>query len=297
MLMRSPAVKLESGSWAQAGRRNRGGGPFFESVLFFRALRAFGRVPASLLQYSLIFRHLFTKKENAIMRIHTIEHVPFEGPGAIARYARTRGHALARTRIFDREPLPPLDEADLIVIMGGPMSVHDEDRLPWLVEEKRYLCRAIDAGARCFGVCLGAQLLAEALGGRVGPNHGREIGWFPVRLTPEGAASPIFAGLGDEFAAFHWHGETFSIPPGATWAAESDACRHQAFEARGRIVGLQFHLETTAENMELLISHCSDELEPSGAFVQSPEEMRARRALADSTWPLLCKILDNLMEA
>ena len=229
------------------------------------------------------------------MRIHTIEHVQFEGPGAIVRYAEARGHALTRTRLFLREPLPAIEDVDLLVIMGGPMSVHDEDRFDWLREEKRYLGQAVDAGARLFGVCLGAQLLAEVLGGSVTSNNGREIGWFPVRLTAQGAKSPLFSGLGSEFPAFHWHGETFSIPPGAVCVAESDACRHQAFEARGRIVGLQFHLETTPESMELLIANCADELEPRTGFVQSAGEMRARQELAASTQKLLFQLLDNLM--
>jgi GMP synthase-like glutamine amidotransferase len=229
------------------------------------------------------------------MRIHTIEHVPFEGPGAIAQYALDRGHALTRTPIYLGAPLPALEEVDLIVIMGGPMSVHDEDRLDWLRTEKRYLRQAVDAGTRLLGVCLGAQLLAEVLGGRVMPNDGREIGWFPVRLTAAGADSSLFSGFGPEFPAFHWHGETFSIPPGAAWVAESDACRHQAFEARGRIVGLQFHLETTPESMEQLIANCADELEPRTGFMQTADEMRARQKLTASTWPLLFGLLDNLM--
>lgn len=229
------------------------------------------------------------------MRIHTIEHVPFEGPGAIAQYAGARGHVLTRTRLFIREPLPVIEEVDLFVIMGGPMSVHDEDRFQWLREEKRFLSKAVDAGARMLGICLGAQLLAEVLGGEVSPGNCREIGWFPVSLTTAGARSPLFAGFGSEFPAFHWHGETFSIPPGATWIAESSACRHQAYEAHGRIVGLQFHLETTPESMEQLIANCADELAHRTVFMQSPEEMRARQELTASTWTHLFGLLDNLM--
>lgn len=229
------------------------------------------------------------------MRMHTIEHVPFEGPGAIADFAAQGGHELSRTRLYLGEPLPDIGATDLLVVMGGPMSVHDEDAIAWLGEEKRFLRRAVDAGKRVLGVCLGAQLLAEVLGGEVTRNAQREIGWFPVRLTAGGAASPIFAGFAEEFPAFHWHGETFSIPPGATALAASDACAHQAFEAFGRIVGLQFHLETTPESMELLIGNCADELTPAAAFVQSAETMRARRDLAPVVQKMLFRLLDNLM--
>lgn len=208
------------------------------------------------------------------MRIRTIEHVPFEGPGAITRFAARRGHGLERTRIFAGDPLPALDDLDFLIVLGGPMSVHDQDRFPWLSAEKRFVRQAAEAGRRVLGICLGAQILAEVLGGTVTGNPRREIGWGQVRLTSEGRAAPCFEGFPAEFAAFHWHGETFSIPPGASRLAGSEACANQAFCQGSRLVGLQFHLETTAENMELLIENCADELVP-GPFVQSPEEMRA----------------------
>ncbi len=216
------------------------------------------------------------------MRIHTIEHVPFEGPGAIAVYAEKGGHTLTRTRIFAGESLPQPDAIDLLAVMGGPMSVHDAAILPWLQEEKAYLREAVRTRLPILGVCLGAQLLAEVLGGHVTRCPSREIGWHPVRITPGGKTTSQFVNFPKKFPAFHWHGETFTIPPGATWAAESDGCAHQAFVARDRIVGLQFHLETLPENMELLITHCGDELVPQTAFVQAPEDMRTHAGTSDT---------------
>ena len=155
------------------------------------------------------------------------------------------------------------------------MSVHDEDRYPWLVAEKRCIAAAINAGKTVVGVCLGAQLIAEVLGARVRRNEHREIGWFPVRKV-SGAPQPgVAAAFPPEIEAFHWHGDTFGLPAGAIHLARSDACEHQAFVYQERVLALQFHLETTRAAAAALIENCGDELTP-GPFVQTPAEMLAR---------------------
>ncbi|MGE4298876.1 MAG: type 1 glutamine amidotransferase [Desulfovibrionaceae bacterium] len=230
------------------------------------------------------------------MRIHTIEHVPFEGPAGIAAHAATHGHPLHRTRLYAGDAFPALDSFDLLAVMGGPMSVHDTLQFPWLAREKTFLRQAVDAGRAVLGICLGAQLLAESLGGAVTRSPQPEIGWHPVTLTPDAAASPAFAGLPSAFTAFHWHGETFSIPPGATHLASSAACAHQAFAVDGRLVGLQFHFETTAESMERLITHCAGEIIP-GPHVHTPDQMRAAPGATDALRalpPLLDTLLRNM---
>ena len=176
------------------------------------------------------------------MRIHCIQHVPFEGPAAVKDWALERGHVLSRTALYDNESLPAMDEFDWLIVMGGPMGVYDEDMYPWLAAEKRFIGRSIAEGHTVLGICLGAQLMAAALGGTVRANARREIGWFPVRLLPEAGRIPAFARLPREFDAFHWHGDTFGIPPGAVRAAESDACPAQAFSYNDRVIGLQFPL-------------------------------------------------------
>lgn len=227
------------------------------------------------------------------MRIHSIEHVDFEGPAAIGLWAAERGHSLARTRIFAGEPMPQPAEYDLLVLMGGPMSVHDELEFPWLAEEKGLVRRAVAAGRGVFGVCLGAQMLSEVLGGSVSPNPRKEIGWHTVRLTPWALGNPAFAGLPGQFTAFHWHGETFSIPRGASCLAESDACATQAFALGARLVGLQFHVETTAESMEALLTGAAEDITP-GPSVQTAEQMRAGAGNLAGLRPLMDKILDNM---
>ena len=227
------------------------------------------------------------------MRIRSIEHVPFEDPAGIALWAAERGHALTRTRIYAGDQLPGPNDFDLLAVMGGPMSVHDELEFPWLASEKACLKQAVARGRSVLGVCLGAQMLSEVLGGEVTKNAFREIGWHPVRLTPWGATNPAFAGMPQEFPAFHWHGETFSVPRGASLVASSDACVDQAFAVGGKLVGLQFHFETTAESMEKLIANGAEDI-VEGPYVQTPEQMRAGIGHLEGLKVMLHTLLDNM---
>lgn len=221
------------------------------------------------------------------MRVHWLQHVPFEGLGSIAPWLADRGHTLAVSRLHAGDPLPEPADYDWLIVMGGPMNVDEEDRYPWLTAEKRCLARALAAGRRVLGICLGAQLMARALGAPVTPGE-REIGWFDVTLTGAASRSPLFADFPPRFAAFHWHGDRFAIPPGAAHAAVSEACATQAFVYGERAVGLQFHLETTADSAAALIDHCADEL------VDSPTVQSAGQMLAD---PGRFADLNRLMDA
>ena len=211
------------------------------------------------------------------MKIHTLQHVPFEGPANFGEWFARRGHTMTSTLLYERGmALPALESFDFLLIMGGPMSVNDESEFPWLVDEKRFVEKAVNAGKTVVGVCLGAQLIANVLGSRVYRNREKEIGWFPVRLTEEGIRSRSFKGFSSEFTAFHWHGETFDIPSGAALLAESVACVNQAFEYDGRVVGLQFHPETNEHSVGKLIENCGDEIKPA-RHIQSAEEMMESR--------------------
>ncbi len=205
------------------------------------------------------------------MRIHYLQHVPFEDLANIEAWARKKGHEVSGTMLFSDEPLPGPDEFDWLVIMGGPMNVYEDDLYPWLIREKEFIRRAMADDKVVLGICLGAQLMAEILGARVCRNNYREIGWFHVKLTPEALSSMVFSVLPEEFVAFHWHGDTFEIPPGAVRMAESQACKNQAFQI-GRSVGLQFHLESSMDSIDHLILNCSDELVES-RYVQRPMEL------------------------
>jgi GMP synthase-like glutamine amidotransferase len=211
------------------------------------------------------------------MKIRCLQHVPFEGPAGIGDWARARGHALAVTHLHAGEPLPDPAGFDWLVVMGGPMGVGDTGVHPWLAPEKDLIRQAIAAGRTLVGVCLGAQLIAEALGARVYRNPEKEIGWMPVTLTEAGRASPVLGFLPPDIEVFHWHGDTFELPAGAVHLAASGACAHQAFLYGERVLGLQFHLESTAESVAALIHHCADELVPA-PHVQDAQRMLAATA-------------------
>lgn len=206
------------------------------------------------------------------MKVHVLQHVPFEDIGSMAPWLAAREATVSYTRFFDADTLPPPDGFDLVIAMGGPMSVNDEALLPWLKAEKRFLHEVIAAGTAVIGVCLGAQLLASALGARVYRNREREIGWFDIEGRAAGAGLFRFPDLA---TVFHWHGETFELPPGATHLASSAACDNQAFQLGERVIGMQFHVETTPESAEALIAHCGNELDGGGAFVQDAAALRA----------------------
>ncbi len=231
------------------------------------------------------------------MRWYYLQHVPFEGPGYLARWAHEQGHEITPVTLWQGDSFPQLGDFDGLFVLGGPMNVDEEARYPWLAAEKIFLREAAAAGKAILGVCLGAQLLSVVLGGSVASNSGKEIGWYPVRLTRVGRAHALFRDFPAEFTAFHWHGDRFAIPPGGALTAESVACPHQAFVMGERVVGLQFHLEMTGESVASLIRHCPLDL-AAGPWVQTPKDLYAglEPTMAESH-RLLGTLLSRLGEA
>jgi GMP synthase-like glutamine amidotransferase len=218
------------------------------------------------------------------MRAHCLQHVPFEGLGCIEPWLVAARYEITYTRLFEAAELPEPGAVDLLVALGGPMSVNDEGEFPWLAPEKRFIRRAIEAGTPVLGICLGAQLIASALGARISRNREKEIGWFSVEAIPaEGAGLFRFPPSAE---VFHWHGETFDLPPGAIRLARSAGCENQAFQLGRSMLALQFHLETTPAAARAMVEHGGAELQPA-RYVQSateilaatPEKYRAINAL------------------
>lgn len=230
------------------------------------------------------------------MRVHIIQHVALEGPGAISQWARERGHSISVTEQFTRGTLPAVGDFDFLVIMGGPMSANDGAQFDWLAGEKQLIEEALGEEKAILGVCLGAQLLAQVLGARVYPHTQKEIGWFPVHLTLEAERSRLFSGLPARMTVLHWHGETFDLPEGAVLLAKSKWCRNQAFELDGRVLGLQFHLEVQPQGLERLIEKSAAGLTRAAA-VQTAAEIRASAHLAHTLRPTLYTVLDRLAAA
>ncbi|MDR3763129.1 MAG: amidotransferase [Acidobacteriota bacterium] len=228
------------------------------------------------------------------MRVHILQHVEFEGPAEIAAWALAGGHAVAFTHLWRNDPLSTVHDFDLLVVLGGPMSVNDEGALPWLVAEKRVVREAIAAGKALLGVCLGAQMIANVLGARVYPGPQKEIGWSPVHRVSQAGAGAVLPG---EFTPLHWHGETFDLPLGAELLASTDAVPHQAFQFGRRVVGLQFHLEATPESVSGLAVHCASEIEQGKPGQQTVAEIVEQAPRASRlTHPLQHNLLDYLSE-
>lgn len=226
------------------------------------------------------------------MRLHCLQHVPFEGPAAIADWCAARGHALLGVHPYRGERFPAPESVEALAVMGGPMSANDDATLAWLVDEKRFVERVLRAGRPILGVCLGAQILASVLGARVYRAQQREIGWWPLRVRPEARAGTPLAGWPETLVPLHWHGETFDLPAGAIHLAETDVCPHQAF-AHGRALGLQFHAEATPESVAEISTACAQEI-GSGRFEQPAVAIRAQAAHCAALRPLLFSALDAL---
>ncbi|MDP3103027.1 MAG: type 1 glutamine amidotransferase [Candidatus Methanoperedens sp.] len=226
------------------------------------------------------------------MRIHSIEHEKFEGLANIEVWAKNGGHSISRTLLFNGEELPDITDIDWLVIMGGSMNIYEEEKYPWLRDEKNFIAQAIAGKKIVLGICLGAQLIADVLGRKISKNKHKEIGWFPLTLTKEGRTSPIFGSFPPQFTAVHWHGDTFDIPHGATRIAQSEACANQAFEY-GRTIGLQFHLEYSAKSIYLMFRNCADEI-VEGRYIQKPDEIISQNKNVVETQRLLNLLLDNM---
>lgn len=180
------------------------------------------------------------------MDVLVLQHIACEPPGVFEDVLGERGASLHRVELDEGEPLPDWRTYDAIVAMGGPMSVNDDETLPWLTGEKRAIGEAVRAGTPYWGVCLGVQLLAASLGARVYPGPEPEVGILPVELTEEARADPVFAGAPDPMASLQWHGDTFDLPLGAVRLASSPAYPNQAFRYE-KAYGVQFHLEVSPE--------------------------------------------------
>ncbi|MGV8838406.1 type 1 glutamine amidotransferase [Cellvibrio sp.] len=208
------------------------------------------------------------------MRIHSLQHVPFEDIGSMASDFRTRGYALTTTHWYRGDLAPAVSDFDALVVMGGPMGIYDEAIYPWLADEKILIKETIAAGKIVLGVCLGAQLIADVLGGKVTRNPHKEIGWLPIIINPTAAIHPIAQVFARYPNVFHWHGDTFALPPGAVHLASSEGCANQAYVFQDQVYGFQFHLETTPASARALIEHCAEDIDGS-RYTQSAQTILA----------------------
>jgi GMP synthase-like glutamine amidotransferase len=225
------------------------------------------------------------------MKVLALKHFEFDDTMALEDWASHGGHQL---QIVD--PSQGLNEAwlgttELLVVLGGPMSAYDDAKLDWLAPEKRFITQAIEQDKKIFGICLGAQILAEILGGSVYRHSVKEIGWHCIMRTSE--QHPWLEGMPSEFHSFQWHGDTYVLPAGARRLAESEACGQQAFAWGDRILGLQFHLETTPACIEQMLTRWSNELVPA-PYVQDSTRIRSETSRSMTSFRMLHTILDRI---
>lgn len=215
------------------------------------------------------------------MHIHFIIHEHFEAPGAYEIWGKSRGCSLSYTRVYQGDPLPEeLGGTDLLIIMGGPQSpATTREECPWFdaQAEKALISRAIEEGKTVIGVCLGSQLIGEALGAAFCHSPEKEIGKFPVRLTDAGKANPLFEGFSSVLNVGHWHNDMPGLTPQAKVLAYSEGCPRQIVQYSERVYGFQCHMELTPEVVELLIEHSQNDLRRAGEFrfVETAEKLRS----------------------
>nr|WP_319398300.1 amidotransferase [uncultured Carboxylicivirga sp.] len=229
------------------------------------------------------------------IRIHYLQHVPFEGLGYIETWANERNYPLTSTLLYEEAKFPAIDDFDMLVVMGGPMGIYDEDVYPWLKAEKAFIHSAIKADKIVLGICLGSQFIADALGAKVYANKQKEIGWFPIAQTDAAKGEELIKDLPDSLNVMHWHGDTFDLPEGAVHLMQSEACVNQAYLYNNKVLGLQFHLETTPESLQNLINNCREELVPE-EFIQSEAAILKSLSECNTTNQYLSSILANLVK-
>jgi len=219
------------------------------------------------------------------MRAVCLQHVPFEGPGAFAAALADRGVDLERC-LVPQDGLPK-GPGDVLIVMGGPMSVNDADR--WIAEETAFIRSALLAGMPVIGICLGSQFMAKALGATVRPGKALEIGMTPIRLTAEAKQDPVFRALPHSFEVFEWHGEVFDLPKDCVPLAGSVIAPLQAFRYGDRAYGLLFHLEMEQAGIESLCRECAPDLIKAKLAAQDV------KSAATSHLPTLHHIADRLI--
>lgn len=231
------------------------------------------------------------------MRVHFLQHVAFETPGYINDWAEWNDFDTSFTRLFENEVLPALDDFDLLVVMGGPMGVYNNDQYPWLIDEKTLIKKSIEAGKYVLGVCLGAQLIAASMGAKVYPSGLQEIGWYKIRLSETG--EKMWKSLAPDYSwtVLHWHGDTFDLPEGATLLASSEAISNQAFCIGDNVLAFQFHLEATPVNATAMITKLEEDLKAlqGEKWVMSAKEIMEPELFFNDANALLEAILDKFV--
>lgn len=226
------------------------------------------------------------------LRIHYLQHAHFEGLGYIETWANENKHILTATKLYEDVRFPELTNFDCLIVLGGPMSVYDEDKFSWLTHEKLFIRKSIEDGKKVLGICLGAQLIAGCLGAKVVKAKNKEIGWFPV--FPVNALEQknwFYEQFKLNPIVFHWHGDQFEIPPNCSNLLVSEANTNQAFMYGDNVIGLQFHLEATEESVNRMLKNGAYDLTDS-PFIQTITDIQ----IGTPSIRHCCNIMKTILE-
>lgn len=229
------------------------------------------------------------------MKALILKHIDYENPGCIQKFLKHKKVEFKIINVWQKGKFPDIKDFDILIIMGGPMSVHDINEFKGLIKEKEYIKGVIEKGKKVLGICLGAQLLAENFGAKIYKNKFKEIGWYPVKLTEDAKRHYFFNDIPNKFLTFHWHNDTFSLPKGSIRIAASEACENQGFALGKNIIGLQFHPEVTEETLKAFIRYGANEIKRD-KFVQSKQEIIKNKKFIKINNEILYKILDKFIQ-
>jgi GMP synthase-like glutamine amidotransferase len=206
------------------------------------------------------------------MKFTIFQHVPYESPGHILEWIKKNGHSIGFVNFYDHPALPEIKNTDALIVMGGPMNIHDDEEYSFLADERNFLKQFILSGKKVLGICLGAQMVADAMGAKVMKNEHREIGWFQVNVQQENLPINFQDIFPNAFATFHWHGDTFDLPDNVNGFVHSEATQNQGF-IHHNLAAFQFHPEMTLAGIKELVQHNAEVFKHSNLFIQSKEEI------------------------
>ncbi|SHN23997.1 type 1 glutamine amidotransferase [Gracilibacillus kekensis] len=219
------------------------------------------------------------------MKIDVLQHVAFEGLAAIQEWGEKKGVEFTTHRLDQKQSFPDAEEVNFLIILGGPMSSNDSQG--WLEQERQLIEQVIALKRPILGICLGAQQIAKTLGARIYQDSYKEVGWHPIQSTSE-----VFDFVPKDMTVFHWHGEQFELPQGATRLFQSEACPKQGFMYNQHVIGLQFHFEATEESIESILINDSDYID-QGRYVQ-PASTIKKHPIPVENKHVLFNLLDYL---
>jgi GMP synthase (glutamine-hydrolysing) len=223
------------------------------------------------------------------MKIHILQHAEWETIGQLDKWITKNGYTYTTSHLYKGDKLPN-EEADFLIVMGGPMGIYDDEKYPWLKLEREYIKSVVNSKTKVLGICLGSQFIADALGAKVYPGKEKEIGFLKINKSVN---HKITDTIPESLDVFHWHGDTFENPKGAVNIFNSSLTQNQGFIYNDNVIAFQFHFEVGHKEIEGFIDNGRDEIIPS-KYVQRESEIMSNNFDFDKANSYLFNILDNL---